>query len=87
MALELFRPYPVGISDLRMISILFFSRSFFGTDSSTTRLISLELMFWLSTSMRTPLPSDVLTSASTLDEIPSVAPFPVAIALTIDIAP
>jgi hypothetical protein len=43
IALELFSPYPVGISESRVIEILFCSRSFLETIFSTVLLINREL--------------------------------------------
>ena len=43
IALELFNPYPVGISDSKLIVILFCSNSFFVKIFSTVLLISREL--------------------------------------------
>ena len=43
IALELFNPYPVGISESIVINILFFSRYFFDTIFSIVLLISREL--------------------------------------------
>ena len=87
IALELFNPYPVGISDFNEILIFVLSRSFFGTIFSTTLFINRELRFFVSDSIMIPFPCNVSTSVSTLGDMPSVAPFPVAIALTMEIAP
>ena len=48
IALELFSPYPVGISEFRVTSILFSSSSFFERIFSIVLLINLELRFLFS---------------------------------------
>ncbi len=56
MALELFSPYPVGISESSVITISFCSKSFFETIFSTVLLIKLELMHLFLDSCIIPFP-------------------------------
>src|SRR5574341_1876072 len=87
IALELLRPYPDGISDLREILSFDFSRLVFGTAFSITLFIKRELILDSLFSKTIPVPCIASMVDSTLSEIPSVAPFPVAIAFTIETAP
>src|SRR3972149_8056563 len=87
IALELFSPYPVGISESRVTSILFSSSSFFVRIFSIVLLINLELRLLFSDMMLIPFPGLVSIVASTFNSMPNVAPFLVAIAFTSDIAP
>ena len=75
IALELFRPYPVGISDSNVIVILFDSKSFFEIIFSIVLLINRELRLLFSDLRTIPLPGLVSTSAITFSSIPTVAPF------------
>ena len=87
IALELFSPYPVGISDSNVMMILFSSRSFFETIFSIVLLIRRELRLLFSDCITMPFPGKVSAITSTFSAIPTVAPFWVAIAFTSDIAP
>src|SRR2546421_10007579 len=87
MALELFNPYPEGISDLISTVILFFSRSVFGMAFSITALIRRELRLDSLFSKYSPTPGVTSILASTSSEIPRVEPLPVAIAFTMETAP
>ena len=70
MALELFNPYPVGISESNVIEILFCSKSFFETIFSTVLLIRRELRLLFSDWIKIPFPGLVSTVASTFNAIP-----------------
>ena len=87
IALELFSPYPVGISESNETFNFVLDSSFFGTIFSITLLIKRELIDLFSTSIITPFPYEVSISTLTFFDIPSAAPLPVAIAFTIEIAP
>ena len=87
IALELLRPYPVGISDSKTTCNFTFCSCFFETIFSIVFLISFELMFSFSDSKIIPVPGDLSISTSTFGLMPRVEPLPVAIAFTIDTAP
>jgi len=56
-----------------------------GTTFSTTLFIKRELKVPFSNLRTIPFPTDVLTVASVFNDIPRVAPLPVAMAFTIEI--
>ena len=87
IALELFSPYPVGISEFNNSLNFVFESCFFETIFSIVVVIRRELAFLLSDSKDIPEPSDDSIVTSTFGLIPIVAPFPVAIAFTIEMAP
>ena len=81
MALELFRPNPVGISESSDSRILLEASASSGTTLLTVLLTSRELMFLLSDFSAMPRPGPASAVTLTSRPMPRVAPFFVAIAV------
>jgi hypothetical protein len=83
-ALELFNPHPAGISDVRLIETKLLLRILVGIIDLIILLISLSLAKLFVIPEK---PGSNVIFAFTFREIPRVEPFPVAIALMMEMAP